>query len=240
MLTDAHCHFDEQQSLAKVQQELGMLTIVNCSTKEEWAKNQQAISKESLQVLSFGIHPWAADQMSVAEVRTYLNQAPIIGEIGLDTVWSEVPLAVQRLVFQEQLILAKEQKKPVVLHTKGCEQEILATIKKFPNRYLVHWYSTTDWQQEYIDFDCYFTIGIDVKTNPAVAQLARSVPLNRLLVESDGLAAIEWAQNRPISVSAYPMLLKEQLTEVAKLRNLPVAKLTQIIYQNLCAFLAPR
>ena len=53
-----------------------------------------------------------------------LKQASIIGEIGMDSVWCDVDLEIQKEVFEKQLQLAKEWDKPVILHTKGQEKTI--------------------------------------------------------------------------------------------------------------------
>ncbi|WP_270376051.1 TatD family hydrolase, partial [Enterococcus thailandicus] len=187
--------------------------------------------------LSFGVHPWKADQYRFEAVLPYLEKANIIGEIGLDSVWTEVPLATQLTIFEQQLIYAMERQKPVVLHTKGCEAEILSLIKKYPNRYLIHWYSSMALQKAYIDFGCYFTIGIDLLRNNAVKELAKKVPLDRLLIETDGLAAIEWALDRKVQVDDYVAILRCHLQSLAELRNIESTILAEKMTKNLQVFI---
>ncbi len=147
MLSDAHCHLDGSQSLALLQQEHTILTIINCDSPEEWEKNRRLATSKN-QVLSYGIHPWKADSYTFAHVELFLKKARIIGEIGLDNIWTNVPLSTQKRVFEQQLAFAAINKKPVVLHTKGCEKEILSYIQAYPNHYLIHWYSSLDYQQD--------------------------------------------------------------------------------------------
>lgn len=78
-------------------------------------------------------------------------------------------------------------------HTKGREQAIARIIRTYPNRYLVHWYSCQEHLEDYLDLDCYFSIGPDVWWNEAVAQVVKKVPRHRLLVETDGLDSVRWA-----------------------------------------------
>ena len=96
-------------------------------------------------------------------------------------------------MLEKQLQLAAEWKKPVVLHTKDQEREILELIRRYPNTYLVHWYSADHDLDGYLDLNCYFSIGPDVVWNPAVQQVARRVPENRILLETDGMDAVKWA-----------------------------------------------
>ena len=67
--------------------------------------------------------------------------------------------------------------------------------------------------------DSYFTIGPDIFTNPAVREVARRAPRGRLLVETDGLSAVEWAQGRPTQPEKLGALLEKMLAEAAAIRG---------------------
>lgn len=185
-----------------------------------------------LPVISAGIHPWKADVTPWTEMEPILRAAPVVGEIGLDSVWCDVDMDVQRRVFHRQLALAAEWEKPVILHTKGMEREVLDTIRHYPNRYLVHWYSCEEYLQEYVDLGCWFTVGPDVGR-----AVARSVPLERLLMESDGLEAVAWAKGREVVASEYPQIMIRILRETADLRHMTAEALLQQMEANLTAFL---
>ena len=237
MFIDAHCHLAQSAAFAKLQQDLPVASLINCESAAEFAMNQRFTAGTTTQFLSLGLHPWHAADRSLAELLPLFEQASVIGEIGLDTVWTETPLSLQRPVFTEQLAWAQRLQKPVLLHTKGAEAEILATIRDYPNRYLVHWYSELAWQQDYIDCGCYFTIGPDVRTNPAVQALAKKVPLTRLLIESDGLAALSWAQEREISLSDYLPALEDTLHYLCEVLGLPLSALETQLEANFHRFL---
>ena len=100
MLIDGHCHLAGSTELAQRQQKYQILTILNCDSPEEWEENQRLTKEGGLQLLSFGVHPWKADQYRFEAVLPYLEKANIIGEIGLDSVWTEVPLATQLTIFE--------------------------------------------------------------------------------------------------------------------------------------------
>lgn len=237
MLTDGHCHFEGQAELAHWQKEQQMYALINCQSPAEWAFNAGLVADSPRQVLSFGVHPWDSATWQLEEAEPYLRKTAVIGEIGLDSVWTEVPLATQRRAFHAQLDLAQQLQKPVVLHTKGCEEEILGALTARPNRYLIHWYSDARYQKEFIALGCYFTIGVELATNPAVEQLARQVPLNRLLLETDGLSAIEWAQNRPVTLADYPQVLTTSLKLISQWRDVTPEVLAAQIAKNFRAFI---
>lgn len=239
MLSDAHCHLSANTELAKEQQRLNIIAIINCESPQEYVINRALTQGYSHQYLSAGIHPWQVETVSWSSMLPILNEAKLIGEIGLDNVWSTIALDKQRRLFEQQLAFAFRYKKPVILHTKGCEQEIAKTISHYPNRYLVHWYSDKNYLADYIALGCYFSIGPDVMNNTVVQHIAKTVPLSRLLVESDGLSAIEWAQKRPITVYEYQASLLQSINYIAMLRATSAEKIKQVCYKNLLHFITP-
>ena len=223
-MIDAHVHVT-----AELQPYLqGMRSIANADSPTEY----RFLEGSGLPVISAGIHPWKADVTSWEEMEPILRAAPVIGEIGLDSVWCGVDMDVQRRVFRRQLALAAELKKPVILHTKGMERDVLDTIRHYPNRYLVHWYSCEEYLQAYIDLDCWFTVGPDVRRD-----VAQQVPIDRLLIESDGIDAIAWAKGREVSAEDYPKVVSVVLRETADLRHMTAEALLQQMEANLTAFL---
>lgn len=194
-VTDAHAHVKTKaEALERIKD--GIPTMV-CGTDPEDARWVMEIchmpEAEGILLPVFGLHPWHADQWKVEDMIPYLEKCRVIGEIGMDSLWCDVPLERQREVLEKQLQLAVEWKKPVVLHTKDREREILELIRRYPNTYLVHWYSADHDLDGYLDLNCYFSVGPDVVWNPAVQQVARRVPENRILLETDGMDAVKWA-----------------------------------------------
>ena len=228
-MIDAHLHVTEEL-LPYVQD---ILCIPNADNPVEYV----FLHQQGFPYISAGIHPWKADCTDWEEMEPILRTVPVIGEIGLDNVWCKVDPDIQRQVFHRQLALAAQLRKPVILHTKGMEQEVLETIRSYPNRYLVHWYACEEHLQEYIDFGCWFTVGPDVRLNPAVETAARTVPLDRLLIESDGLDGIAWGQGTTRSPTDYPQAMTRHLQTVAKLRNMDAAALLQQMERNFRTFL---
>ncbi|MBQ9031635.1 MAG: TatD family hydrolase [Parasporobacterium sp.] len=155
--------------------------------------------------VTFGIHPWYADQFHPQDWMELYRQSPLIGEIGMDQLWCDVPLSIQREIFEVQLQIAADLKKPVVLHTKDCEAQIAEMIRDFPEPVLVHWYSGTEKDLEsYLQLNCRFTLGPDTSFSENHLLLSR-VPADRLLTETDGIGAVLWAyeqHGRKVKTSA--------------------------------------
>ena len=113
-------------------------------------------------LLSFGIHPWYADQHLTEEMPEAYSECDYVGESEwtLSGVISRWISSKNRL--EEQLQIAADLKKPVLLHTKGQEKRIAELLRGFPYHMCVHWYSGTEQDLEpYLDLGCYFTLGPD-------------------------------------------------------------------------------
>lgn len=235
MLTDAHCHLENNHELANLLTSQQIKTIINCQTPQEWHINKELT--RNIEPLSLGVHPWDADKLTFQEALPYLKQADVVGEIGLDSVWTKNSIRSQTKVFTAQIKWAHEHQRPVILHTKGCEDAILTTIQQYPNRYLVHWYDSANFQQDYFDLGCYFSVCLEICNNPSVRKLAEQVPLERLLIETDGLSSVEWLLNRPVTVKDYPSILKQTIAALAELRQVDCTFLAKQLATNLERFL---
>lgn len=191
-ICDAHAHLGgTEEQAVRIRQ--GVRTFL-CATDPESAEVVAALCQGSeLLVPTYGLHPWYAHRFTVEQMLPYLRQGALLGEIGMDSLWCEVPRDQQLAVFKEQLALAEHLGMPVILHTKGEEQAVLICVEAFRPPILVHWYSAGRYLEGYVEKGCFFSVGPDVPDNPAVQQIVRTVPLERLLVETDGMDAVRWA-----------------------------------------------
>ena len=239
MLIDAHTHLrlEDRAPLVKNLLSEDLLLIVNGSTSEECAA-LLSLSREARGrfLLSFGVHPWNASRKALSSMLPYLPMACAVGEIGMDAVWCETPHDVQRDVFIAQLEVAQQNGKPIVLHTKGYELEVADIISAYTVRKLVHWYSCADYLGFYVEQGCWFTVGPAV-SDPAVLQVAACVPLDKLLLETDGFEAVHWASGETLDIGGYRSHLYRRMCELATLRGVTVEYLEKRMEENLSAFL---
>ena len=149
MLCDAHAHLGNDTEWEE-RTGKGILSLICATGPEEAGKLFSRLEwlKGRAVVPTAGLHPWYADQYTVQDMEPYIRRCPVVGEIGMDSVWCQVPLPVQEQVFREQLAMACSLKKPVILHTKGQEKAIASILREYPNRYLVHWYSCEEYLEE--------------------------------------------------------------------------------------------
>ncbi|MBQ0065404.1 MAG: TatD family hydrolase [Firmicutes bacterium] len=229
---DAHFHFS--QNLFKSFQENHLMGICNIENEEEHTLVQGYLQEYPCHT-SYGIHPWHVDTVKYASFFPYLEQTRIIGEIGLDNTWCETNLNLQKEVFEKQLAYAHEHHKPVILHLKGMEKEALPFLKKYKNTYLVHWYSCKEYLEEYINLGCYFTVGPSVGIDESVSHLVQKVDIQRLLIESDGISALEWAfETKEVD---YISSLQRSIQEISRIKGMESAFVEKQLDQNFIRFI---
>lgn len=244
LLCDAHTHLGADTEI-KERIDRQIRSLVCASTPIEAARLQ---CFDSLSIIpTCGLHPWYADQYKVSEMSAFFERCPVIGEIGLDSVWCDVSPDIQESVFTEQLAIASELQKPVILHTKGREKRCGELIKNYKNTYMVHWYSAPENPLDYFSPECYFSIGPDVWWNKAMMQVVSCVPLHHLLIETDGMNAVKWAYEEspdkkrgagfPTPPSSVFDALTETLQRAAAIRGISSTQLGRQVVENFDTFL---
>lgn len=206
---DLHCHMQDLRDLsawrdffAKLPSGFDYQTVVVASHFAEASWLFPAILEDPLLkphlIPMAGLHPWQAGlgRAEVDRLRPYLAQSPFVGEIGLDRVWCHVPLDQQVDVLLYQLEIAQALAKPILLHSKGYEAELLDLVRDYPYPIIVHWYSCEDLDllQAYIDRGCHFTLACDQGRDPGTRLLWQLAPADRIHLETDGYEAVVWAQ----------------------------------------------
>jgi TatD DNase family protein len=191
---------------------------------------------------SFGIHPHDAARYT-SDVKAAIAAALVhpkcvaYGEIGLDYHYDISPRDVQRAAFRIQIEVAVEAKKPIVIHTREAEEDTLHMMRDHvPRDWPVHVHCFTssralaesllaDFTNLYVGFTGILTF----KNADDVRDTARIVPLDRLLVETDGpyLAPAPY-RGKPAHPGHIPLII-EKLAEV---REQPVATIATATLEN--------
>lgn len=126
---------------------------------------------------------WAADPRVVA-----------LGETGLDRYWNAAPIETQREWFMRHLELARRVNKPVVIHCRDAEADVVETLRDFaakwggPIRGVMHSF-TGDLATAQAVLDLGLSISfagmVTFKKSDALRSVAQAVPMERLLIETD-------------------------------------------------------
>jgi TatD DNase family protein len=148
---------------------------------------------DAIPFYSVGIHPWYIDEnrieldLQIIENKLQNPNCLALGECGLDKR-IKIPLKLQQRVFEKQLLLAQEQKKPVVIHCVAAFQEVIAIQKrlKISVPMLIHGFSKNKQvAQELIDNGFYISFGKYLLRNPELESVFLSIPKERFFLETD-------------------------------------------------------
>ncbi len=206
MLTDSHCHLDHEQfdadrdAVIERALESGverMLAIGTGNGPPDLEAGIRLADKHAAIYATVGVHPHEA---SKATSETYRNLAELLrhpkvlalGEIGLDYHYDFSPRAVQQDVFVEQMRVAADAQKPIVIHTREAWEDTLALLDQhwkpsgLPG--IMHCFSGGPAEaQRCLDLGFYLSFGGIVTFPKAVElhQAAKMVPSDRMLVETD-------------------------------------------------------
>jgi len=148
---------------------------------------------ETIPFYSIGIHPWfiveerLESDFEIIERQLQEPGCLAVGECGLDKR-IEIPLELQQLVFEKQLVLAQKYQKPVVIHCVAAFQELIETIKKLNITLpiLIHGFSKSEQlAKQLLDNGYYISFGKYLLLNPELETVFKSMPNNRFFLETD-------------------------------------------------------
>jgi len=144
---------------------------------------------------SIGIHPWYIDEerletdLQIIESKLQEPNCLALGECGLDKR-IEIPLELQQIVFERQLLLAQKLNKPAVIHCVAAFQEVIALKKrlKITVPMLIHGFSKNKQvAKELIDNGFYISFGKYLLRNPELKEVFETIPNDRFFLETDTL-----------------------------------------------------
>jgi TatD DNase family protein len=187
---DTHAHLDALDdpsgALARARA-AGVARVVAIASGLASARATRAIAAVADGVyVAAGIHPHQAADGD--DARSLVNGETVaVGEIGLDFYRDYAPRDLQRQVFVEQLELAAEVGKPVVVHSRAADEETAELLAAFRGSVVLHCFSSPGLLPVALERGYYVSFAGNV-TYPKAEELraaAAEVPADRLLAETD-------------------------------------------------------
>lgn len=251
MLIDTHAHLQDYADLKTILNraaDKGVEKIICIGYDLESSLTAAKLARQHKEVYAVvGIHPHSATDLN-EKVLTQLFQLGreekvlAIGEIGLDYYRNLSPQEDQQKAFVAQLGLARELKKPVVIHDRDAHQEVLDTLKKEKggiNGGIMHCYSghlPLAVELMKIGFYISFAGPVTYKNAKKTQEVAAKIPLDRILVETDcpylTPEPLRGKQNEPANVlyvaEKIAQLRQKSLDEIAYQTTLNAHKVFRI------------
>jgi TatD DNase family protein len=262
MLIDTHTHLDfpqfngDRERVIERAATAGIGTIVNVGTDLASSKAAVALAEAYPQVYAaVGVHPHDAKTLTgkmLKELRALASHPIVvaIGEIGLDFYRDLSPRDKQRQAFKQQLALASEVGKPVVIHDRDAHAEVMATLRRWaedsrpPSAIshqpmgVLHCFSgDLAMAQEAIELGFYISIAgpVTFKNARRLRELVRQLPLEKLLVETDCPYLTPHPHRGKRNEPAYVKLVAQ---EVARIKGLSLEEVGRITSDNAQALFA--
>lgn len=204
MLIDSHCHLDRLKAapdLASLQtimdnakaQGVDYLLCVNVRQQGFEAMRDKVASFENV-FLSSGVHPLDVQEgLNIDDIKRFASDPRVvaIGETGLDYFYSNDTKALQQSCFEQQIALAVDVNKPLIVHTRDAREDTINMLKSGHADKVggvLHCF-TENWEMAKAAIDLGFYISVSgivtFKNAGELRSVIRKVPKDRLLVETD-------------------------------------------------------
>jgi len=242
MFIDAHCHLDRLQdsdlrTVLRAAAEARVEKAVSCSTNVlsigmhlDIARDFEAVS------VCLGIHPVDALSMPSAElesgkrlVEENVSAASGIGEVGLDFLHAKTmeqkKLQIETFAFFVRL--AEKNRKPVAVHSRNSDNECLELLEKEKcKKVLLHWCTNSaETVQTASSRGHFMSAGPAIISGKGAAAIAKRIPLELLLLETDAPVRFSGRQSSP---SWIPLVAQK----IAELHNVSVSRVEDATTAN--------
>ena len=239
-MIDSHCHLADEQFEADLDAVVvrareagvtGALTILDATSDTEAARASNVAAAWPAVRFALGVHPHQAgafidnaDGVAPLVTKAYAERdgAAAIGEIGLDYHYDFAPRTTQIEVFRRQIALARELRRPVVIHTREADDDTIDALRAEGGGEVggVFHCFTGDaaFARRALDlgFHVSFSGIVTFRSAGAIREAAAIVPVDRLLIETDSpyLAPVPFRGERN-----EPARVARVLEAVAETRN---------------------
>lgn len=248
LLVDSHCHlnypdfaedFDEVLRRAKDNGVQFMQTI--CTKVAEFDQVRSIAEAHDFIFCSVGVHPHEVESepdVTVEQLIEYTKHPKVIGlgETGLDYYYEHSPRVLQQESFLRHIRASQETGVPLIIHTRDADEdtvEILETeMEKKPFKGLIHCFSSSSYlADKALELGFYISLSgiLTFKGAGEVREAVKSVPLERLLVETDAPYLAPVPKRGKRNEPAFTRYTAEYLAE---LRQVPYKQVADVTTAN--------
>ena len=203
MLIDTHCHLDfndfdaDRDAVIDRAKEKGIVKIINVGSSLEGSRRSVELSKRyDIVYAAVGIHPHEADIVTdkiVEDLKSLAKDKKVvaIGEVGLDYYRNLSPKDSQVEAFKKFIHLAGSLKLPLIIHSREADQDIIRILKSEKTEEqtgVIHCFSGDgQFLKECtgLGFNISFTSNLTFKKARALREVAKTVPIEKVLLETD-------------------------------------------------------
>lgn len=250
-LVDVHAHLDHEQFASDLPAVVGrwkangVVAVIAQGLNHESNIKTLALAKLDATIkVAMGLYPCEATAVRVREgyvrststgvvetlrfIQEHADEIVAIGEVGLDLQESD-DLEAQREVLRAILKLAKKLHKPVILHSRKAEKEVLDLLEEEGvTRAVMHCFcGSKKLLERGIKMGLYFSIPTSVVRNQQFKENATLVPMGQLLTETDApyMAPMKDLRNESANI-------RDAITTIAEIKRMDPVEVANALYFN--------
>ena len=176
------------------------------------------------QPFSIGIHPWfinkekISEELLIVEQKLQNENCLALGECGLDKI-AKTDFEFQKMIFEKQIQLSENYKKPLIIHCVKSHQEIIVFKKSLKPKqiWILHGFNKNlQVAESLLKNDVILSFGTAIINNKNLQKVILEISLDKILLETDD-SEIE---------------IQEIYQKIASIKNIEVLKLQQKIEKN--------
>lgn len=248
MLIDSHCHLnypglvEDEAGVIERASNAGVTAMISISTREaEWPAVIAGAERYANVFATVGVHPHEADQHPETDVERLVAAAQHpkvvgIGESGLDYHYDKSDRQQQQISFRTHIAASRETQLPIVIHSRDAEADTINILKEdlgkgaFPM--VIHCFTGSQQLADAcLELGAYISISgiVTFKNAIALQEVAKAIPADRLLVETDApfLAPVPMRGK-----TCEPAYVAHTARFLAQLRNEPVEHVLEATARN--------
>lgn len=247
MIFETHAHYDDEKfdedrdALLSSMKENGIGRIINVSANLESLENTRKLMEQYPFIYgAFGLHPDEVgdlneDVMERMRELCRLEKAVAVGEIGLDYYWDKENHEKQQYWFRRQIALAREEKLPMIIHSREAAADTLRVMKEEKSEEIggvIHCFSySAEMAEEYLKMGFYLGIGgvVTFKNAKKIKEVVQMAPMERILLETDSpyLAPVPYRGKRNFS-----LYLPYVVREIAEIKGISEEEVIEMTEKN--------
>jgi TatD DNase family protein len=253
MLVDSHCHIDFEEYAGRIPQILeGMArnqvshALCVCVNLADFPRVLALAESHPQLYASVGVHPDQAEEgsLSIDDLLTRANNPKIvaIGETGLDYYRAEGDLDWQRARFRTHIRAARLCGKPLIIHTREAGADTLEIMREEGAHQVggvMHCFTETlEVAQAAMEMGFYISFSgiVTFKNATALKEVAKAVPLDRMLVETDSPYLAPVPQRGKTNEPGWVRFVAE---EIARLRGISLDAVAEATSSNFFRLFRP-
>jgi len=248
MLIDTHCHLDDSRYVEDLEQVLkrakqngvGKFIIPGADPQTlecavEIAEKYEAVS------FAVGVHPYDAQHYDRVFLEKFVThpKCVAIGECGLDYFRlpeskeeSEAEKQRQKEIFIDQILWAKAEKKPLIVHIREASADALALLQKYAGEEggVLHCYNADESLLKLASKNFYYGIGgvLTFKNAKKLINVYPKIPQEKLIIETDAPYLTPHPHRGERNEPAYCTFIVEKMRELSNLSRAEMETLTTL------------